>query len=379
MSVLPSVGMTGVWELAVPLANYLDADAVYVCRAVRAISDYIAEGSNPYTSVYQPVGLSESDYDIHYANNESIVSLQALDGTWVFIPVPYILRYPNTSGVAYDRKAIILSFPILPSNTLFTHLIDEYKTDALAAFGVDIEAKIVPMGHQYILSHEDAQIDEDARGLLMTGLSTASVRIQQLETENQKLKDLLQGFTNCVSGMCLTGSGFCLKTFNPKTPGAIGYINGVNLHNYLGPYRDQIIPGAVPQNAVDLFMYGSMIDPFGRLNNPYLPETSRGAPFTPAPTPIETGLLPVYPVETQPNVTYPVTAGDLTVEPPSAMVVSLGLIPDQDAYTSRSPAFGGSIVIPEYNTDRVGLHVRIVAPYQNIRQGVFGQISPIEY
>jgi len=369
-NVIPSIGMTGVWPLKPPLDVYLAEEAIYTCRAIRSINEYIAQNIDPFETVYKPLSLTQAIYDVDYANNEYIVSLQAMDGTWEYIPVSYIESFPNTSGVLYERKGVTVVFPALPSDSDYQTFVDQVKILATEVFGVDIETNIVHIGHQYIMTPEEAELDYNIRQQFMQSMVSSRVQIQVLETENAALKRLISNIVGCVENKCRSGNGMCFPTFNEDTPGHTGYIDGADAK---WCYPTDVI---ISDNAYDLYLYGQCYLPFGKRPKETYRYARRSKPFTPTPTDIELGRLPSYPDETNPSVIFPVTAGDLLVEKPSNMEI-LAINWDEHSsgrYLRRSHFVSGSITNPEVNTGTVDTIVKFTASYQN-RATTAGDLS----
>lgn len=369
MSVLPSIGMTGVWPLKSPLDNYLPANAVFVCRAVRSINEYIAQNTDPFVTIYTPLGLGQDIYDVDYANNDYIVSLQGMEGTWEYIPASHIEGYPLTSGVMYERKAIIATFPALPSDTDYSLLETKFTEAAGLVLGVTPTLNQVPVGHQYIMDLDAADADMTARRVLMSTVASNRVYIQKLENQVANLQDLLNQIVMCSAASCLVNDGAVrFPTFNKDTPGHTGYIDGADLTaNYM--YRPLI-----GDNATDIFLYGQTSLPYG-IRTEWTGTTgggimtaitSRGDLFTPEPTETESGELPAYRDESQINSLFPVSAADLVLDPVRDMRIShqfsLGSVWPSSGELYRSGPISGSLLDLSLNDELIMMIIQMTMP-----------------
>lgn len=356
MSVVPSIGMSGIWTLKPPLDTYLPEQAIYTCKAIRSISEYIEQGTDPYDFIYSPLGIPEEDYNDDYNENVYIVSLQGEEGSWVYIPVTYIDSFPFTAGIVHERKGLVLSFPLLPSETNYDLLIDKAIEYSELILGVTPETSVVSIGHQYILPEDESDLLLEERRLLMSVTNIDKIYIQKLENQVQSLTSMLNQIMTCAAGSCLNYDGVIkFPTFNKGTPGHTGYIDAADI-----PPSFMVDP-LLSDNAIDLFIYGQTELPFGIRRNDGLITggghstliTTTSLPFEPDPTDTDSGIVPVYQNEVQSNVLFPVTAADLSVtnNNETEITFSYGVLVSDigDTTAFRSMLISGSMTLPEVN------------------------------
>lgn len=153
--IVPYVGSSGTFTLASPFDKVIIADEIYTCRSIRKLSEYIANNETPLTDVYQNNGLTEDDYVKDLSEDMSIVGLQSGPGNWIYVPVKYILSYPNTSGVAYIQRAISVTLPPMDERTDTVALANEIASLIRGTLGVECYVESVDISRRIILTQAE--------------------------------------------------------------------------------------------------------------------------------------------------------------------------------------------------------------------------------
>jgi hypothetical protein len=110
-SLIPPLGATGLYKLATPYNNLIDANTSYECMATRYLSDIIKLGIDPYSRYYQGYGVDQSTYNTDLSSGiVAIVSLKDSSGNWYYVPSSYVTSYPNQGGISYT--SMILGVPL---------------------------------------------------------------------------------------------------------------------------------------------------------------------------------------------------------------------------------------------------------------------------
>lgn len=329
--VLPSIGMTGKWSLKTPLEDILIPDVIYTCRAIRSLSEYLTQNEDPYQDIYKPLGLSQSDYDTDFASNVYVVSLQSEDGTWVYIPTPYLESYPSTNGVSYRRQSVVIPLPNLPTSIDYSVMIDRINQAIFETVGITASTRVVPIGNIYLIDQAIADQEAIDRAQNILHMLTDRVQIRVLETENTRLKSLLEQLQECLNGYCRTDHGVCLPTFNPATPGESGYFDAADM--------TPIMP-VIAMNAYDLFIYGGKPREFGAQRSDRIAEIYRSLPIEEPDTIADTGVFEGFLNESNIANIYPLNPYTLAMNKPSLMRICIG-------YTQPYPDMSTSELIDE--------------------------------
>ncbi len=113
-NVLPDVGLSGVFELNTPFDVKVPNKLKLTVKAIRKISDYLANSEDPKQTCYLDNGLTEDDYNDDAIVDMEIVSLQSGEGQWLYVPARYIITYPLTNGIPYRSIIVGVNLPQLP-------------------------------------------------------------------------------------------------------------------------------------------------------------------------------------------------------------------------------------------------------------------------
>jgi len=122
-NIIPFIGATGFYTLLAPFDTKINIDEQYTTKAIRSISDYISNNEDIKALVYDANGILSTVYDRHVLDDIEIIALQSDLGHWVYVPSPYISKYPDPNGVVYKTTMIGVSLPPLPVD-LDLHLLD---------------------------------------------------------------------------------------------------------------------------------------------------------------------------------------------------------------------------------------------------------------
>lgn len=141
--IIPAIGAEGFYELLAPLDILIKQGEKYTCRAIRNISDYLANNEDVKTNVYDEYGLVSTVYDDHVLTNMEIISLQSELGHWVYVPVSYIAKYPDVNGVIYRTMMLGISLPSLPVDRDLSNLQTDVANLVQDSLGLTVNSKLV--------------------------------------------------------------------------------------------------------------------------------------------------------------------------------------------------------------------------------------------
>jgi hypothetical protein len=143
LHILPVVGSKGFHEFAPPFDTHALDNAEYECKAVRRLSDILANNEDPQKDIYEKSGLTEDDYQRDLGEDAYVVSFQSSAGHWLYIPYRYILKYPSVDGVPYRSAMIVISLPSIPVGQDLTSLKAELVDIARTSIGADVSSRQV--------------------------------------------------------------------------------------------------------------------------------------------------------------------------------------------------------------------------------------------
>ena len=185
--ILPKIGMTGVYTARTPFSNKLNSQVSYSCTDIATIDGLVAQGLDPFTDVYVPVGLTLTDYNVDKDKNHCIVTLQSTQGVVVKIPSSYLVGYPVANGISYARVMLGISLSAIPDTLDLTSLMSGISSLVHDTIGVNSEVKTIVISPKYIISQEDHIALEAARSSKIGASQTDLAKVITLQQQNTDL------------------------------------------------------------------------------------------------------------------------------------------------------------------------------------------------
>ena len=183
MIIIPEVGTIGHYELKAPLEKLIVPNERHTCKALRKLSDLLANNEEPLDFAYIKNGLNENEYKDDLIVDMVIVSLQSDNGHWLYIPAKYIAKFPDPNGVPYRTLMIGISLPSFPVDHSFTHVINELKDQLRDTLGVECETKLVETSRVVMVPSDKHRTVQTTRRQKINEQSTVRARLRKKETE----------------------------------------------------------------------------------------------------------------------------------------------------------------------------------------------------
>ncbi len=164
--ITPTVGSGGFFELATPFDNLMAPGERYICKAVRKLSQYYANNEDPKTDIYDKYALGDDVFDSHKVQDITVASLQSEKGHWLYVPVSYILKFPDPNGIPYRAVSLVVALPAIPVNSELGYVEDAIKAILTEYMGVDTAIKRVETSRVVLVStdkHRDTQTLRNAK------------------------------------------------------------------------------------------------------------------------------------------------------------------------------------------------------------------------
>lgn len=160
---LIEVGTTGIFNLKIPFNSLLVPQTIYTCQSVRKLSEIAANGDDAYLEYYQPLGITQTDFDNDKKLDITILSLVSDTGQWVYVPDSYILSYPNINGVTYIAIMLGISLGALPVTKDLSALKTIITNVVKDTIGINSIVQEVAVSVPTIVPHTDSVVIEAAR------------------------------------------------------------------------------------------------------------------------------------------------------------------------------------------------------------------------
>lgn len=187
LGILPVVGSSGFYQFAAPFDLAAIDQVEYTCKAIRRISDYLANNEDVKADIYDANGLSDAVWEEDSIMDADIVSLQAQSGHWLYIPSRYVLAYPSVNGVPYRAVMIGISLPSMPLTQDFSAIKEDVKDLVDTALGVNSVVKHVETSKVVLIEHSVHETKQQERLVSSQGQTTLSAKLVKLRQENDLL------------------------------------------------------------------------------------------------------------------------------------------------------------------------------------------------
>src|ERR1035437_1197382 len=179
--ITPIIGASGLYDLKLPYRNLISDIDIYTCQAIRKLADIIAEPADPFALYYEPLGLTQDDYNKDLASNVCILSLQSGMGDWAYVPNSYLNSYPSVNGVKYTSMVINVALGPIPNNESLVYIKNLISNLVKDNMGITPVVKEVAVSNTSVLPG-------DTHDLLVTQRNNNGQTVNK--TDAQKLRDL---------------------------------------------------------------------------------------------------------------------------------------------------------------------------------------------
>lgn len=152
---IPAIGTRGLFELATPFDKMVAKGVEYSCKAIRRLSDYLANNEDPYAIIYEPQGISDDIFKEDMEEDAYIICLQSRKGHWLYVPYRYVLSYADGSGVQYHSVMLNFSLPSIPVDLDLTGLQADIQELIKGQLGVNSVSNVTETSKIVLVPLED--------------------------------------------------------------------------------------------------------------------------------------------------------------------------------------------------------------------------------
>lgn len=184
---IPAIGTAGFYELLAPFDALMAPGERYTLKAIRAISEYIAENEDPKADIYAANDI-EAEYDADFKADSEILSLQSDKGHWLHVPVSKIKCYPILNGIPYRVLQIVLPLRPIPVDTDLTTLFSRLSDVTTSVLGFPVTPQSVEGSRTILVSSENHLAKQIERRLAMEDYTEGEV----ISRQNAQITVLLQ-------------------------------------------------------------------------------------------------------------------------------------------------------------------------------------------
>lgn len=200
----PTLMSRGRYKVREPFRISEDID--YTCIAIRSFRDIYREGTNPYTTIYQPAGLIDGymvdGTTFSFAREETrginIITLIDDAGQSYLIPDNYIAGYPSSTTIQYREFILSCSLGALPEE-VDTIAAEQAIKDAVGEqFGIQPTVAVHSLATLTNPTYEEHLAMEQARKAAINTGSGANERIKELEEQALRNDQIISTLTQIL-------------------------------------------------------------------------------------------------------------------------------------------------------------------------------------
>jgi hypothetical protein len=151
---------------------------------------------DPYTTLYEPAGLSEVDYKVDLLDDVPVISFKFMDDAGVEryarCPLSYIEDISSPSSVEYMNRLIVMDLNQLPKDLDLSVFFDDLNDFVETRIGVTPVTKQIAVGEISLLDPEEHETRETIRGNLVSVYKTQAIKLQEISLAHSQLLNRLQ-------------------------------------------------------------------------------------------------------------------------------------------------------------------------------------------
>lgn len=151
---------------------------------------------DPYTDLYLPANIKETEYKQDLIDNVPIVSFLFKNSKGINkyfrVPLAYISSMSEITDIEYNNKLIVLDLNKLPAEYDTTVFFQELKNFIETRVGIVPSIKEVSIGEVELVDNVEHEIRETVRQNMITVYKTLSVRLEEITIKHDQLLNRLQ-------------------------------------------------------------------------------------------------------------------------------------------------------------------------------------------
>jgi hypothetical protein len=117
-TIIPPLWLAGSFEADTPFATVVNPAEFYTVEGTDGVDDFQAKTPNIFKMVYQPAGITETEYLPLLEELKKIkgviLTLTSKNNPPVYVPSNYIKSFPLTDGVVYEHICFISNLGAVP-------------------------------------------------------------------------------------------------------------------------------------------------------------------------------------------------------------------------------------------------------------------------
>ncbi len=205
----PPMNTRGTYQLLQPWVA--PAQVIYTSKAIRSFADIYDDGIDVYTTYYQPLGLTQAQFQLDVVANANIITLIAdssdpntlFGGSYIiYVPDTYIQAYPTTDNIPYSRMALCVDLGALPDYLDLTALqaqVTNTVSDTIGVVAPNLNVYLYKAPSTGTVTGTQNNVLEAARLAAITNRTTDYALNKQLTTQVANLQQQITTLTNLLA------------------------------------------------------------------------------------------------------------------------------------------------------------------------------------
>ena len=187
MNYLPSLGMSGLYDVGAPYSALISATTNYKCVGVISLSGAVSEGYDPLNNIYLANGDTQANYLSDLAAGVSIITLVSDAGAVVKFPSSALLQVPVSDGVLYRNVVLGISLGATPDTMDLSTIQTAVSNLVYDMLGVLSTTFLTTVGNTVVLSPTQDAAISSARAANINQASNPLYENRQLKAQNAEL------------------------------------------------------------------------------------------------------------------------------------------------------------------------------------------------
>lgn len=188
-ALIPPPGTRGLYSLKAPFTT--EPAVLYTCAAIRSYGDLQNHGEDVFKLYYQPLNLTEANFQTDRANGEYLITLTSDTYAPLYVPSSYILSFPNLSSQPYKWVILSASLGMLPDALDLTFAKDQMAAALSNVIGSTVTVQVGSAPYSGVVTPEQHEVLEAARQAKINNRTTDYARVVQLTADKASLTQRL--------------------------------------------------------------------------------------------------------------------------------------------------------------------------------------------
>lgn len=201
---IPNIGLEAYFSFKEPIASFLKNKYNFTSTKIKlkvvsviSMKDLIkVDKKDPFTTIYNPAGISEAEYKLDLNNSIPIVSFLFISNRGIEerfrVPLNYIAFIEDINSIKYINKLLVIDLGKIHENLDIEAHFNDLKDFIRTRIGIQPEIKQVEIGNIEVIDENEHEIREAIRTNNITVRKTLSIQLEECRNERDNLINRIQ-------------------------------------------------------------------------------------------------------------------------------------------------------------------------------------------